>query len=194
MSFYPPKINEKFARAQNVGALPDANATGTGASFVCGAFVKFSLRIETGSKEILEAKYKTGGCGFVIAAAEVLSEKVRGKKLVELHGSDKSVLVKEIETELGEFPERRAHCLEICLDALQAAFADFRVLQIEEFTGEKALICTCFGVSEETIEDLIEKQSLRTVEEVTIACNAGGGCGSCQPLIQEILDAQTIFG
>ena len=74
-------------------------------------------------------------------------------------------------------------------ETLQTALADFRALQIEEFIGEKALICTCFGVSEETIENLVFEESLATVEEVTDACNAGGGCGSCQPLIQEIIDA-----
>jgi NAD(P)H-nitrite reductase large subunit len=71
---------------------------------------------------------------------------------------------------------------------------DFRAFQIEEWSGEKALICTCFGVSEETIENLVKENSLETIEEVTAACNAGGGCGSCQPLIQEIIDEQTIFG
>jgi len=101
---------------------------------------------------------------------------------------DKSILQTQIKRELGEFSENREHCLELCLETLQLAFADFRNSQIEEFAGEKALICTCFGVSEETIESLIKENSLETVEEVTDACNAGGGCGSCQPLIQEIID------
>jgi NifU-like protein len=61
--------------------------------------------------------------------------------------------------------------------------------QIEEFTGEKALICTCFGVSEETIERVIANNRCETVEEVSQKCNAGSGCGSCQPLIQEIIDS-----
>jgi NAD(P)H-nitrite reductase large subunit len=43
-------------------------------------------------------------------------------------------------------------------------------------------------VTETTIERLINERSLQTVEEVTRACNAGGGCGSCRPIIQEMLD------
>ncbi len=190
MSFYPPKIDEKLKRPQSVGKSKDANAVGTGASFVCGTFVRFFLRIETKTKEIGEAKYKTSGCGFVVAAAEVLCGKIVGRKLVELHGLNKSEFEREIEDELKKFPENRAHCLEICLESLQAAFANFRAAQIEEFVGEKALICTCFGVSEEAIENLIREKSLSTIEEVTENCSAGGGCGSCQPLIQEILDIQ----
>ncbi len=188
MKFYPAKINEKFERPQNIGVAAGANAVGTSASFACGTFVKLFLRIEKDSKQIVEAKFKTSGCGFMIAAAETLCEKIKGRKLVELHGLDKSVLQREIEIELDEFPAHRAHCLKACLEALQTAFLNFRTAQIEEFAGEKALICTCFGISEETVEILVKDKLLETVEEVSDACRAGRGCGSCQPLIQDIID------
>ncbi|MET0752418.1 MAG: (2Fe-2S)-binding protein [Pyrinomonadaceae bacterium] len=139
----------------------------------------------------MEAKFKTNGCGFLVAAADILAEKVSGKKLTELHGLDESELRAEIEAKLETFPENRRHCAKLCLDALHHAFSEFRSFQIEEFAGEKALICTCFGVSEETIEKVVVEKSLQTVEEVTDACNAGGGCGSCQFLIQEIIDSQS---
>ena len=186
MNFYPPNINRKFQHPRSVGKAKDANAVGTGATFVCGSFVRFYLEIEVQTKEIKDAKFKSNGCGFMIAAADVLAEKVVGKKLVELYGLED--LKSQIKAELEKFPASRTHCLELCLEALQSAFADFRHFQIEEFAGEKALICTCFGVSEETIENVIKQNSLVTVEEVTQICNAGGGCGSCQPLILEILD------
>lgn len=188
MSFYPKKISEKFHAPKNVGKAENANAKGTSATFVCGAVLRFSLRIETETKEILETKFQTNGCGFLIAAADVLANEATGKNLREFHGADKSVLEAKIENELGEFPKHRKHCLQLCLETLQNAFADFRLFQIEEFAGEKALVCTCFGVSEETIENLVKEQSLLTVEEVTDACGAGGGCGSCRMLIQEIVD------
>lgn len=188
MSFYPPKISERFYAPTNSGKAARANAVGTGASFVCGAFARFYLQIDVQTKKIVEAKFKTGGCGFLIAATDVLAEKIKGKKLIELHGLDENELRAEIEGELGLFPAHRAHCLKICLDALQAAFADFRAFQIEEFAGEKALICTCFGVSEETIERAVAENEIETVEDVIDICKAGGGCGSCQFLIQEIID------
>ena len=71
---------------------------------------------------------------------------------------------------------------------MHRAFSGLRARQIEEFTGEKALICTCFGVSEETIEKAVAANKLETVEDVIDVCNAGGGCGSCRFLIQEIID------
>lgn len=188
MSFYPPKVSERFAAAKNAGKPPCANAAGTGASFVCGSFVRFSLEIDAETREIREAKFKSNGCGFAIAAADVLAEIIVGLKLVELHGLNKKVQWEKIESKLEQFNADRIHCAEICIDALQNALADFRRLQIEEFTGEKALICSCFGVSEETIEKVVRENYCETVEEVTKICNAGGGCGSCRFLIQEIID------
>lgn len=166
------------------GESENTNAVGTGASFVCGSFVRFYLEIE--GKIIKAAKFKSNGCGFAIAAADVLAEKIVGKNLTELHGLNDL----KIETELGKFPANRKHCLEICVDALSQAFADFRASQIEEFAGEKALICTCFGVSEETIEKIIIENEIESVEEIGEICNAGTGCGSCQFLIQELIDVQ----
>ena len=64
----------------------------------------------------------------------------------------------------------------------------YRQTTLEEWAGEEVLICTCFGVSEKTIERVIQTCSLHTVKEVTRACNAGGGCGSCHPLIEDILE------
>lgn len=188
MSFYPTKIAEKFHAPQNSGTAAAANAVGANAAFECGAALRFTLRIDRETGEIREAKYKTSGCGGAIAAAEVLVEKIVGKHLAELHGLDESVLRREIESELGAFENKRKHCLKLAFDALQTAFADFRRRQIEEWTGEKTLVCTCFGVSEETIEKLVENEALETVEQVTARCNAGGGCGACQPLIEDILD------
>ncbi|MBA2737784.1 MAG: iron-sulfur cluster assembly scaffold protein, partial [Pyrinomonadaceae bacterium] len=188
VNFYPKKINGRFYNPRNVGKSEKTNAVGTGASFICGSFIRFYLHIDLKTKQIIEAKYKTDGCGFLVAAAEVLAEKIVGEKLTELHGLGRNALHNAIETELEKFPFERNHCPEICLDALQKAFSDFRTFQIEEFTGEKALICTCFSVSEETIEKVIEKNRSATVEEVTALCNAGGGCGSCGFLIQEMID------
>ena len=188
MSYYPEKISERFYAAKRAGKDEKSNAVGTGASFVCGTFVRFFLEIDAETKEIKDAKYKSNACGFAIAAAEVLAETICGKKLTELHGLENAELKTEIETALGLFPDGRTHCAEICFDALHAALNDFRSIQIEEFTGEKALICTCFGVSEEEIETIIEKNAVETVEEVTSICNAGGGCGSCVMLIRELID------
>ena len=50
------------------------------------------------------------------------------------------------------------------------------------------IICHCFEVIREEIENAIREKGLKTVEEVGEATNAGTGCGGCQEQIQEILD------
>ncbi len=186
--FYPDKINERFNAPKNVGSIENADAKGRWASFICGVSVSFFLQINDETKEIGDAKFKTSGCGFVIATADFICGKINGEKLTKLHGLED--LSDKFEKEFGEFPFERRHCAAICFDALQNALAEYRTAQIEEWTGEKALICSCFGVSEERIENEIALHNLETVEEVGDICNAGTGCGSCQPLIQEILDSQ----
>ena len=123
------------------------------------------------------------------AAADVLAEVVTGKKLVQLDGLHDEVIHGWLKERLEDFPAARVNCAEACIFALHKALADFRARQLDEWKGENVLICTCFGVSEETIETAIQNKGLFTVDEVTGACNAGGGCGSCQPLIQDILDS-----
>lgn len=186
VSFYPDKINKRFHTPAFAGKTAKTNATGTSASFVCGAFVRFYLEIDVSTKQIINAKFKSNGCGFAVAAADFLAEKIIGEKLTSLHGLEEKKT--EIESELGKFSNNRTSCLEICIEAFAQALANFRALQIEEFAGEKPLICTCFGVSEEQIEMIISEKQAETVEEIGEFCHAGTGCGSCQFMIQAMLD------
>lgn len=79
------------------------------------------------------------------------------------------------------------NCGTLARDALLDAIREYSNAARDDWAGDEALICTCFFVSERTIEHEIQARGLTTVAEVTKACNAGGGCGSCHQLIQEIL-------
>lgn len=188
MSFYPTKIAEIFKLPKNAGTLNGANAFGTGASFLCGAFVRLSLCIDK-EKRITEAKFQTNGCGFMIAAADFVSGQLAGQRLTELHGLSQDKLEARIAAEMEEFPESRKQCSELVGEALRNALSDFRARTLEEFQGEKALICTCFGVSEETILSVIALYKPNDAGDVSDICNAGSGCGSCQMMIREMIDA-----
>ena len=80
-----------------------------------------------------------------------------------------------------------ARCARLACEALLDAIRDFSNAARDDWAGDEPLICTCFFVSERTIEREIQARGLTTVAEVTRACNAGAGCGSCHQLIQEIL-------
>ena len=190
VSFYPQEINARWASPAFAGKAAAANAVGTSASFQCGSFVRFYLSISRADLRIREIRFQSNGCGFAVAAADRIAEFCTGKPLTELHGLAEIGDDAGGQEKFGAFPPERIQCLDICVEALRAALSDFRSMQIEEFAGEKALICTCFGVEEETIERVIADNSIQTVAEVTAKTNAGGGCGSCRMLIQEMIDGQ----
>lgn len=185
--FYPDKISRRFASPAHAGVPAETDAEGRWANFLCGVSVGFRLRIDPAAKKIAAARFGTNGCGYVVAAADLLCERLEGMRLTELHGL--AGLEEEVAAELGPFPDERLHCIATCFEALQNALAAYRAALVGEWTGEQALICTCFGVTEERIEEEIAAGGLTTVEEVGEACHAGTGCGSCQPLIRELLDA-----
>jgi NifU-like protein len=184
VSFYPDKINEHFLRPRNVGEARRIDAICTVGSLICGAVLRLSLTIDDHSQVITEARFRAAGCGYLIAAASVLTEAIQGLRLGEAVSLPEGLIPDELGNPLAE----RAHCFTLCREALEGAALDYRSRKLKEWTGEDALICTCFGISESTIERIIAERDLLTVSEVTAACNAGGGCGSCQPLVQEMLD------
>jgi len=190
-SVYPDRIFGKSKSSKNAGTMVSADAAGKSAALECGTYVIFAMSIELQSKRIEKISYRTNGCGFMIAAADVLAVGIEGRMLTELNA-----LINETRQlaydALGEFPSSRSHCANAVFEALKDAFADFRRRRIEEFAGEKALICTCFGVTEEVIEAVISKHPAATVADIGEICNAGTGCGSCQMMIQEMIESTRV--
>ncbi len=190
---YPEKIAERLNGIRRGGEPEAANVSAGAANFDCGSAVRVFLRISP-ENVIEDAGFRSNGCGFSIAAADVLAEYLAGKELKHLHGFGSEEIAGRIIEAVGEFPEERSGCFAMAVEAFAAALAEHRSRLIEEFTGEKALICTCFGVSEERIAAVVKELSEPTLESVGDACNAGRGCGSCRMMIDEIIrrDAESI--
>jgi NifU-like protein len=186
---YPEKIAERLNDIRRGGAVEAATVSAGAANFDCGSAVRVFLRISP-ENVIEDAGFRTNGCGFAAAAADVLAEYLCGRELKELHGFGREETTLRIAETLGEFPAERANCLDMAAEAFSSALADHRSRLIEEFTGEKALICTCFGVSEDRIVEVVGGLEDPTVEKVGEICNAGRGCGSCRMMIDEIIRQQ----
>jgi NifU-like protein len=190
MSFYPPKIAARFRKPKNAGELPAPTASGSAGATECGAIARLTLCIDPADHIIHEAKFKSSGCGFAVAAMSLLTDCLIGitvpeaANLLQRNALWNSMLAEQ----LGEFPHERKHCATLALEALTAALRDHRATFPDHAPGEEALICTCFFVSEKTIETAIRQHDLQSVDDVTRKCRAGGGCGSCQPLIAELID------
>ena len=179
-------IKEHFLNPRNVGDLLGESFKGRAASMNCGASIRVSLCIDP-SQRIASAKFKAVGCSFLVGSASVLTEQIKG----ELTGEVAALLQAPGNTPgefLGEIPPEKSHCARLVYQALLSAIKSYSDSVRAEWEGDEALICTCFCVSERTIEREIQKGELRTVTEVTAACNAGAGCRSCYSLIEDILE------
>jgi NifU-like protein len=161
---------DHFFNPRNVGNADEPAFIGRAASLVCGAHVRFSIQIDE-EQRVSQARFRAAGCDVLIAAASMLTEQVMGLTTAEAAGIN-------VES---------SNCAALARDALLDAIREYSNAARDDWAGDEALICTCFFVSERTIEHEIHSRGLTTVAEVTRACNAGGGCGSCHQLIQEIL-------
>lgn len=122
----------------------------------------------------------------MVASATLLTDQVMGMTTGEAATLGQQPAV--VKAQLGSVEKERADCTQLACDALLNAIREYSDAIRDSWEGDQALICTCFGVSEKTIEREIQLNGLRTVNEVTRACNAGAGCRSCYPLIEDILE------
>ncbi len=178
---YSEKVKDHFFNPRNVGEIKDPDGVGEVGSLACGDALKFMFKLDE-DKRIKEAKFKTFGCGSAIASASVLTEMVIGKTLEE---ADK-ITNRDIAAYLDGLPQEKMHCSVMGREALEAAIADYRGIDIKkQLEGE--VICKCFGITDKELERVIKENQLSTVAEVTHYTKAGGGCESCHPKIEEII-------
>ena len=85
----------------------------------CGDVMK--LQIEVEGDKIVDAKFKTFGCGSAIASSSLATEWVKGKTLDEAGNINNSEIVKEL-----SLPPVKIHCSVLAEDAIKAAIEDFR--------------------------------------------------------------------
>jgi NifU-like protein len=187
VSVLPEVATDHFFNPRNVGDADEPSFTGRAASLICGAHVRFSIKVDE-EHVVSQAKFRAAGCSVLVVASSILTEHVVKTTTAEaaLLGQN----VEELRRCFGDLEPEREHCPQLACDALLSAIREYSDAARDEWVGDEALICTCFFVSEHTIEREIATRNLKSVAEVTRSCNAGGGCGSCHQLIQEILDTQ----
>jgi NifU-like protein len=180
---YTDKVMDYFFKPRNVGYIEDADGVGEVGSLACGDALTLTFKLDANGR-IADAKFKTFGCASAIASSSVLTEMIRDMTLEEAEKVSNQDIVKE----LGGLPEQKMHCSVMGHDALIAAITNYR--NKGKFAGEKkgTVVCTCFGVTDEEIKEVIRSNDLTTVEQVTNYCKAGGGCGGCHGQIEKIIE------
>jgi nitrogen fixation NifU-like protein len=117
---YSEKVMDHFLHPRNVGEIIDADGVGSVGNPVCGDIMKLYIKVKSG--KIVDAKFKTFGCGAAIATSSMITEMIKNKAIDEaLKISNK--LVAEA---LGGLPPVKMHCSVLAEEALKSAIEDYR--------------------------------------------------------------------
>jgi nitrogen fixation NifU-like protein len=114
---------DHFSNPRNVGEIPDASGVGTVGNPVCGDVMKMFLKIENGI--VVDAKFKTFGCGAAVATSSMVTEMVKGKTIDEAL----AISNKAVAEALGGLPPVKMHCSVLAEEALRSALKDYFVKQ-----------------------------------------------------------------
>jgi len=120
---YSEKIVDHYQNPRNVGSL-DKNSAHVGTGIVgapeCGDVMKLQILIDE-SERIVDAKFKTFGCGSAIASSSLATEWVKGRTLDEALQIKNTDIVKEL-----ALPPVKIHCSVLAEDAIRAAVGDLK--------------------------------------------------------------------
>lgn len=116
---YSEKVMEHFKNPKNVGEIPDADGVGDVGNPVCGDIMRLYIKVK--DNVIVDAKFKTFGCGAAIATSSMVTELVKGKTVDEaLRISNRAVA-----EALGGLPPIKMHCSLLAEQALKSAIDDY---------------------------------------------------------------------
>ncbi|NTU43332.1 MAG: Fe-S cluster assembly scaffold protein NifU [Nitrospirales bacterium] len=117
---YSEKVMDHFMNPRNVGEIADADGIGMEGNPTCGDAMQLFIKVE--NDRIVDAKFRTFGCGAAIAVSSMLTEMVIGKTIDEALGLSKEAVADA----LGGLPPQKMHCSNLGSDALKKAIEDYR--------------------------------------------------------------------
>jgi nitrogen fixation NifU-like protein len=109
-TLYNETVMDHFINPRNMGDIKDADAIGEVGAAACGDIMKISLKIDDVTGTVIDARFKTFGCGSAIAASSMATELIKGKSI----------------DELGGLPPVKIHCSVLAEAALKAALEDYK--------------------------------------------------------------------
>jgi nitrogen fixation NifU-like protein len=121
---YSEKVLEHFQHPKNVGTL-DKSKTTVGTGLVgapeCGDVMRLQIEVDPSTQTIIDAKFKTFGCGSAIASSSLATEWLKGKTIEQALTIDNMDIVEEL-----ALPPVKIHCSVLAEDAIKGAIADYQ--------------------------------------------------------------------
>jgi len=119
---YSKKVIEHYEKPRNIGSM-DSSSVSVGTGLVgapeCGDVMKLQIMVK--DDKIVDAKFKTFGCGSAIASSSLATEWVKGKTLDEAMTIQNTEIVEEL-----SLPPVKIHCSVLAEDAIKAAINDYK--------------------------------------------------------------------
>ncbi len=132
---YSEKVLDHFKNPKNVGTL-DKSKKNVGTGLVgapeCGDVMRLQIEVDENTQTIIDAKFKTFGCGSAIASSSLATEWLKGKTIDEALAIDNMDIVEEL-----ALPPVKIHCSVLAEDAIKSAIADYKKKN-ETVTAETA--------------------------------------------------------
>ena len=131
---YSEKVIEHYNNPRNMGSLPkDDKHVGTGivGAPECGDVMKLQIKVE--NDVIVDAKFKTFGCGSAIASSSLATEWLKGRTVEEAGNIKNTDIVQEL-----NLPPVKIHCSVLAEDAIKAALEDYKKKSSAEVTPVEA--------------------------------------------------------
>ena len=124
---YSERVIEHYEKPKNVGSLDGSdNNVGTGlvGAPECGDVMKLQIKVDSETNEIIDAKFKTFGCGSAIASSSLATEWIKGKSIEEADSIKNVDIVEEL-----SLPPVKIHCSVLAEDAIKSAIQNYREKQ-----------------------------------------------------------------
>lgn len=119
---YSDKVVDHFNHPRNMGSFPKEDpqvGTGMVGAPECGDVMKLQIKVQDDT--IVDAKFKTFGCGSAIASSSLATEWLKGKTLADAAKIKNTDIVHEL-----NLPPVKIHCSVLAEDAIKAALTDFQ--------------------------------------------------------------------
>jgi len=116
---YSEKVMEHFRNPRNVGEIENPDGVGHVGNPVCGDIMELYIKVE--NNIIVDAKFKTFGCGAAIATSSMVTELVKGKSIDDAL----AISNKAVAEALGGLPPIKMHCSVLAEEALKSAIEDY---------------------------------------------------------------------
>ena len=120
-SLYSEKVMEHFRNPRNVGEIENPDGIGHVGNPVCGDIME--LYIKVNDSTIVDAKFKTFGCGAAIAASSMVTEILKGKSIEKAL----NISNQEVAEALNGLPPPKMHCSVLAEEALKSAIEDYLI-------------------------------------------------------------------